>query len=370
MKVLPGLVLVCLAVLLAGAACASDIDFGSYARSIAMGGAGLALSDVAADTVVTNPAAGAASGAKMQFIFPSVDLDTRGASLDELRSRTDEISSTGESDAIKLAEDFGTRETRLTASFATGVAGPLSVTATGEAQGIIFPGANFRGWVTAGHPTTPAGLLAAGLIPNVLPATVAAYAAAVGNGTYVSGALVYTTPSIAYGSGFATRTGKLWVGGNAKLLRSDVRVWDLAAAVNVAGDVELAATERPRLKDSGLGIDLGFIFQPAKSKVQYGMVINNAVQPCLKGIPAPAAWSVGAATTVKKLTIAADLIDLSSATGDGMRLRTGVEWAAANKLALRTGYSGKSFTWGVGIIGLNFAFTNDAPNMISKTLTF
>lgn len=369
MRFLQVLALALLVAGLATAAFASDINFGGYARSVGMGGAGLALSDSASETVLTNPAAGAASGAKMQFVFPSLGLNTQGTSIGELRSRTSEISGTGGDDAIRLAEDFGSHKTTLNADLMTGVAGQLSVLAKGEAQGIINPGANFRAWVGAGHPATPAGLLAAGLTADATAPTVAAYAAALGTGTFVGAKLVYSVPEVAYGRGFDTRSGKLWAGGNAKILRSEVRLWDIAAAV-VGTDVDLAATERPAMKDSGLGLDLGFIFQPTKSKVQYGMVVNNFLDPGLSGVDTPRMLSVGAATKLNKLIIASDLIDISSAGSDGTRLRTGFEWQPISKLALRAGYSGKGFTWGFGVIGLNFAFTNDAPNMISKVLAY
>lgn len=369
MKILHVLALVLLVAGLMTAACASDFNFGGYARSIAMGGAGLALSDVAADAVLTNPAAGAASSAKLQFMFPSVDFNTTGTSISELRSRTDEISDTDQASAIALAEDFGSHETKLTAAFTTGIAGPLSIIASGEAQGIISPGPNFRAWVNAGHPITEAGLVAKGLLGD--DESVYDYAMTLNDGTVVGGLLVYSTPSIAYGTKLKTKQGKLWVGGNAKFMHSEVRLWDIVVAENGDGEVGLAAHEQPRLKDNGLGMDVGFIWQPEKTKWQYGMVIDNFADPNLRGIETPMMLSVGAACRSSKLTYAIDLINLNSAGDQGAWLRTGVEWQPISKIALRAGYSGKSFTCGFGLIGLNFAFTGgDAPNMISKTLTF
>lgn len=371
MRFLYVLMLACLVAGLATAACASDINFGAYARSIAMGGAGLALSDDAAETAVTNPAAGAASGTRLQFIFPSFDLNASGTSINELRSRTDEISSTGANDAIALAKDFGTHLTKMTASFTTGVAGSLSVMANAEAQGIISPGATFRDWVVAGFPTTPADLKAKKFINDPNSATeIANFAAAVGNGTFVGSKLVYEAPRVGFGAGFGTKSGQLWVGGAAKLMRSEVRIWDIAGAVNGSGNVELNANEQPRMTDSGLGVDLGFIYQPKTSKMQYGMVVNNFVEPKLRGIDSSLMWSMGAATRIKKFTYAADLININQAGTEGTRLRTGVEWMPISKLAIRAGYSGTGFTWGLGALGLNIAFTNDAPNMISKSLAF
>lgn len=369
MKVLRVLVLVCLAACFVTAAGASDIDFGSYARSVAMGGAGLALADQASEAAVTNPAAPAASGTKLQFIFPSFDLDTRGTTIDELRNRTNEIGNSNQDDAIKLAEDFGSHTTKLTASFVTGIAGGLTVTANGEAQGIINPGANFRAWVAAGHPTTLAGLQTAGLVADAGALT--SYAAALTTGTTVSGLMVYSAPTIGYGTKLNTRGGNLWVGGNMKFLRSDVRTWDIAATADTdANTVGLTANDLGSVKDNGVGMDLGFIYQPTKSKVQYGMVVNNFVEPKLKGIEAPAVWSVGAATKINKITVAMDMVNITKAGPIRSGIRTGFEWQPVRKLAVRAGYSGNAFTWGVGLIGLNFAFTNNAPTMLSKALAF
>jgi len=370
MKVLHVMALVCLMALLAVSVYASDADFGGFARSVAMGGAGLALSDNAVATTVINPAAGAASGTKMRFVIPSLDYATKGTTVDELRSRTNEISDTGTDDAIKLAEDFGEHQTKLSAGLMTGFVGGYGVTLEGEAQGLVNPGANFQNWVTAGHPTTPAGLLAAGLVANTLPATIAAYAATLTTGTYVTGRLVYDAPSITYGKGFSAGEGKLWIGGKAKFIHSEVQTWDIASSVS-GSDLALDAVERPKEKDNGFGMDLGFIYQPVKSKVQYGMVIDNFIEPNLKGIDAAAMWSVGAACRISpKILVASDIVNFNKANSMGASWRTGVEWQVMKSAALRCGYSGKSFTWGFSALGMDFAFSSEAPNMISRTLAF
>ncbi|MCL4499227.1 MAG: conjugal transfer protein TraF [Chloroflexi bacterium] len=368
MRVLRAVVIVCAVATMAVAAGASDVNFGSYARFVGMGGAGLAFTDDAATSSVLNPAAGVASGTKFQLIFPSLDLNTRGASISDLRSRTSEVSSTNSTDAIQLAEDFGKQQTQLNLGFVTGFTGQLGVTAEGEAQGIINPAAGFTSWVNAGHPTTAAGLVSAGLIAST--EDLSTFATSLSSGTSVTGQYLYSLPAVSYGRGVGIGDGKLWVGTKMRWLHSDVRAWNIGATAS-GSDLTLAATELPRQKDNGFGADLGFVYQPHNSKIQYGMVVNNFVDAQLLGIPTPTMWSTGIASQPNaRFRYAVDLVNINKAYNEKTRLRMGGEWNISHKLALRAGYSGTDFAWGFGVGGLNFAFSNNAPNMLSQMLRF
>lgn len=365
----------CLA--MATSANASDMNLGSYARSAAMGGAGIALADNAGASII-NPAANAAMGAKFGFIWPSLDLNSRGATISELQNRTSEVSNTSGEDAIKLAEDFGKQRTSLNLGMATGITGTLGITAEGEAQGLINPGTDFQAWVNAGHPTTAAGLVSNNLVSasDLIaagndPATIVSnYASDLTNGTYVKGTYVYSLPAITYGTGLNAAGGKLWVGTKMRWMRSDVRNWNITAS-GLGNNLELAATETARQKDNGFGADLGFIFQPNKSRMQFGAVINNFVEPNLSGVRAPSMVSLGTAIQYSRnMLFAADLVNINKAYDENTILRMGAEYRLNKKMIFRAGYSGSDFTYGFGLMGINVAFATESPAMISRTLRF
>lgn len=376
----------CLAVVLATGAYAGDMTYGSGARSAAMGGAGLALTDSPTSASVTNPASSAALGQKLQFVFPGIDLHSEGASVSDLQNRLSEIGDSSVDEAIGLAEDFGKERTTLTASLTTGITGRLGITLEGEVQAIINPGDAFKDWVNAGAPVEADDLVAAGLVADTNLATLQAYADTFTDGTYVGGKLVYALPAVTFGSGFNTKNGQLWVGTKMKWLRSEVRNWNITAtAVDSGGNlgtravalppgeagINLDAVEQPAIEDDGLAADLGFIFKPNNSIIQYGMVINNFIKPNLGGVETPVMLSVGAAAQVRPgIVVAADLVNINKAYNEKTRLRMGAEWQVTKKFAIRAGHSGTDFTCGFRAFGVDFAFSGDAPQMISKTLRY
>jgi hypothetical protein len=189
----------------------------------------------------------------------------------------------------------------------------------------------------------------------------------------VAAKYVYALPAVNYSRGFDTTNGKLWVGTRMRWLHSETHTWTMAQKAGVTDSVDLEATEdlTKKFEDEGFGADLGFIYQPEKSLIQYGMVINNFWDAKLAGIETPRMISAGiAAQPSKRWSFAADLVNINKAYNEGTQLRMGAELNLTNKLALRAGYSGNSLTYGVGLFGLNFAFSSDAPNMISRALRF
>lgn len=387
MKILCTAVFVCMVATMASLTCASDFNFGSYARSAAMGGAGLALTDDPSTSSIVNPAAGAATGARFQFVFPSLDFHTRGASFSDLRSRVSQVSGGTDSDALALIEAFGKAPTTLAVGAVGGFAGPIGVTAEGEAQGIITPGSAFSNWVTAGMPKTAAALTSNTGITD--PTLVAAIAAAISGGnitnmdtlvnaltadTNVQAKLIYAIPAVSWSTGFKARNGgKLWVGARMRWLQSETHTWNIQQDAGTTGQIDLQASEdlTRKTEDSGFGADLGLIYQPKNSMAQWGVVVNNFRDAGLDGIETPRMLSIGMASQPRaRLRYAVDLVNINGAYDENMKLRMGAEWIITNNLVLRAGNSGDSWTYGVGILGLNFAFSNNAPNMISRVLRF
>lgn len=372
-------VLVCILALAACAAGANDLYMGSQARMVALGGAGLALTDGSAASVI-NPAAGIASGAKFRFLFPSLELTSQGASVNDLQTRLNQLGSNSASDAEDLAVDFGTQNTSLNAGLSAGVSGPLGITFEGEAQGLIHPGSEFKEWVLAGHPTALADITTAvlqGKITNAnldgnVPANsdLGAYADDLTADTRVAGKLLYALPAVTYGMGFDALKGKLFVGTKMKLLHSDVRTWQIQASA-VGDDVVLDAVDNGSQEDNGFAADLGFVYQPSHSLIQYGAVIDNLISPNLKGVPVQSMLSVGIASRPNpRFLFAVDLVNLNKAYNEKTSLRLGAEMMLTKRIAVRAGMCSGDFTYGFGYGGMDIAFTSEAPAMISRTLRF
>ena len=120
--------------------------------------------------------------------------------------------------------------------------------------------------------------------------------------------------------------------------------------------------------------DVGGIFRPTESKIQYGFVINNFIEPDLKGIGGlqnDRMLSVGAAAfPTKGMVLAADLININKANGEKAQLRMGGEWKLGSLFALRAGYAGSSWAYGVKVLGLNLAFAGRTAQLLSNVLKF
>lgn len=411
MKVFRVVMLAGVAIALATCAFASDFNFGSYARSEAMGGAGLALTDDPTTTTVINPAAGAAKGQRFQFVFPSIDFHVRGATLSDLFDRTSDLSDTGSDDVAQLAKDFAGQDTTFTLGFSTGFSGPVGFMAEGEAQAHISPSPILKKWAEAGAPTTAAAFAAATKDRNALdPATIINDPAFAGlltnlkaaaadwqanptsqakinqvvtdlvtntlNGslmkTTISAKTIYSLPSVMCSYRVNGSSGDLLVGTKLRWLNTESKTWNVQQETGTT-DISFAAVEDATLykKDHGLGMDLGFIYQPQAQDVQYALVINNFLDPRLMGVETPTSWNIGIASKPnKRLRWAIDLVNINNVYGEDGKLRMGAEWTLDKLLVLRAGNQGKGWTYGVGILGFNFSFSSEAPNMVGKVIRF
>ncbi|MGQ9581577.1 MAG: hypothetical protein ACUVT8_11650, partial [Armatimonadota bacterium] len=218
-----------------GALWASDINFGATARSMAMGGAGIALGDESATTAPLNPAAPACAGAKFRFIFPGLDFHTVGASFGDLLDSVSNLKG-DEEDALELVNDFAKQQTGLTFGMVTGFAGPFGFTIEAQANGIITPSPEAAKWATAAllfrRDYKNVNLTDVRAIINNANFNAAIANALAGNTiaandafddyldelnqTFVDANVVYG-PSLLLGKGFETSNGKMWLGTNIKI---------------------------------------------------------------------------------------------------------------------------------------------------------
>lgn len=390
-------------VVLATAAGASDLTIGSTARSVAMGGAGLALGDQSYTTTLLNPAAPAAAGGRFRFIWPGLAFNTRGASIGDLTDSLSNLSDGSTDDAISLVNDFAKRPTTLSFSTITGFAGGFGVLVEGEAQGVITPSADAAQWATAAqtfNDSTSVDLdaLAASItnthfqsmITNLNTGNTAGAQTDFGlylndlSQNYVDADVVYG-PTVMLSHGYERPGGTLYLGASAKILHSEARRWQITAAAdpanpptgtgaNITAGVNFDAVEIPVQKDNSLKVDLGMIYKPRNSMWQYGAVVNNAIKPNLSGIAnsqEDAMLSFGiAAVPIKGVIFAADLVNVTGANNADAQLRFGAETSLGSLFALRAGYSGQNWTYGLKLLGINVAFSGGAAQLLTNAIKF
>jgi hypothetical protein len=390
-----------LVALLSTVACASDLNFGATARSMAMGGAGIALGDDSGTTAVLNPAAPACAGAKFRFIFPGLDFHTMGASFSDLLDSVNKIGG-DEDDALSLINDFAKRKTGLTFNMVTGFAGPVGFTIEAQANGLITPSPEAAKWATAAlmfRDSTDVNLTEVqtiidnanfdAAISNALAGDTSAANAAFDaylddlNQSYVDASVVYG-PSLLLGKGFSTTNGKMWLGTNIKILSTEGKRWQVkgtrvgsltVSGSNVLADLDFEAEELPgEGRKTTMKADIGLIYKPNDSVWQYGLVVNNFVKPKLRGITNtqddPMISAGVAAVLGRNFLFAADLVNITGANDQNAKLRLGGEFRLGRLFALRAGYSGKEWTYGAELLGLNIAWSGRSAQLLSNVLRF
>lgn len=389
--------------MMAGSAIGAGLDVGGNARSIAMGGAGLALGDRLETTAILNPAAPAASGARTRLVLPGVSFHTEGASVSDLIDSVSDISDASADSAISLVNDFASRPTRLLLTTAFGFAGPFGAVVQGEARGTIDPGTAAAEWATAAASFSSDSAIdldaLASRITNANFQSMIAYANA-SNYTAAQDALKsyladisdnHVGADVVYGPQFMLSrsvkrpNGTMHLGATVKLLRGESRSWQVVASEdpnnpvagtgsNITAGVVFEAVENPVSKKSSVGVDLGMIYKPVKSRWQYGVVINNAIKPGfhgMDGVKEDTTFSVGAAfIPVRGITVAADVINITGANGDSAKLRFGGEMSFGSLLALRAGYSGRNWTYGCRVLGIDLAFEGRTAQLLTNIIKF
>ena len=363
MKYITILAVAALAALAIGPACA-DVNFGAYARSVAMGGAGLAVVDNPTATGAINPAAYALKSPGFRLLFPGVDFRMEGTSLSDLMDVARDVQDAKGESAIALARELGKRNTKVeVGAYAGFIAGPVAITADGQAAAELVPSDGFKSWANSESSVdwvAELGDLGLAGIQDKYHAD-------------VTGRALVSLPSV--GVGFKIPNGRgLCAGLRVKFLRSTVRYQRVQPSdVDLTGQPEFEAVPQPgepeEVEDSGLGADVGFIYQTPGSKVQLttALVLSNLIRPNLEGVGLERMISAGAALRLSnKLLLAGDLVNINGAYDRNTQLRLGAELSPVRWFALRAGYSGGDFTFGLGLGGLNIAVSKDTPLIVGR----
>ncbi|MGC8861896.1 MAG: conjugal transfer protein TraF [Armatimonadota bacterium] len=395
------LAMVSLVALATAGASASDFDFGSTARSTAMGGAGIALGDDSGTLTMLNPAAPACAGARFRFIFPGLTFHTTGATFGDLADRLDKIGGSSE-DALSLVNDFARQRTTLSLGMVTGITGPMGVTVEAQANGIVNPSAEASKWASAAQQFSDTRNLNLSTLQATLNNSnfdAAVSAALAGNTSAADAAFdrylddlnqTYVNANVAYGpgfligKGFETANGRLWLGTNVKVLVTQGKTWQIrgqrVGSLRVSGgsvlaDLDFSADEiQDNKRTTTMKADVGMIYKPNDSVLQYGLVVNNFIKPKLRGLTESREdlmISGGIAAVVgRSIIVAADLVNITGANGEKAKLRMGAEFRLGRLFAARVGYSGSQWTTGIEVLGINIAWAGRTAQFLTNVLKF
>ncbi|MBC7805547.1 MAG: conjugal transfer protein TraF [Akkermansiaceae bacterium] len=367
-----------------GSAFAEDYDytFGADARAFAMGGAGLATTrNQPSNERRFNPASLAFTPKGFAIYSPSFSFRADGAISTtkaysylfngaEIGETTDLIRRFGEEDSV-----FG-----FNANIGFRV-GSFELLVQGVAKSRLLPNDSLANWARAGANLSN--------VPSDAQADVLA-------------AGFLTLPSLAYAIKLPSRVNpeepdkgyESAVGLRVRVLQTYYTRYFLNQTA-VLGNIDpIRAPElggRDYLKDTGVAADVGFLFRPRAGKgVSAALVVNNLVRPnaSFRAVNAglqqyqgridnneefdllQTTVSGGAALETGGLTVAADLMDITSATRP-VDLRFGAEQRVGKSIAIRGGYSSNTgVTGGFGLFGFNFAFGERLPLEINKSIRF
>lgn len=343
----------------------ADLTLGADARAIGMGGAGLASGD-SPDAATLNPASLAQTGVRLGILWPTANARMDGAGLGDV---LDLLGSANLSvdEALDLVRTLGDEPTEIAASGSAGVLLPYSdIRAAVSLRTRLEPSPAFQQWVRTGMTVIPAD-------PSDISADV--YAAGLAH-----------LPSIGAGAYLpvnAGTVGRIAVGVRVKPTQAYYSHYQFRMNSETMALEQVPAAEmngQDYLKASSLSADAGMLYTPARyPRVRLALVVNNLIEP--KSIElgngfvskqvSPRTFSVGSALVYRRFTLAADVIDLTDAHGEGAQLRVGSEVRLPLGVALRAGYNTHNgFTGGLGLGGFGIAYSGDTPVMLSETLTF
>jgi len=346
----------------------ADISVGGSAAR-GMGGAGLALTGRPAQQSFLNPAA-LAYVQGFRFGLGNFDLTSEGAGFgtlyDELQffdRNPFDLANTSE-----ILRRFARKNTkaRITADLGLMTSGG-SLSVGGVAEVHLVPNQALQNWAQSGQ--------GAGSIPTNARGD-------------ALGAVAVSLPDIAGGLKFAMPGGELAVGARVRLLRVYYTHYFADGTTLRTSNAALRAPElggRNFLEKTATGVDFGLLWQSKETVLPFSvaLVIENLVEPDAKfnGTdvlgnaitlkPMRRATHLGFASELNMgLTVALDFIDISNATGRN-EVRLGVEQRLPGNVALRAGYASRDgMTIGGGIGGLNIAYSDKFPMLVSRTLTF
>ena len=372
-----------------GAALAEDYDytFGSDARVFAMGGAGLAATrNQNYNERRFNPASLAFTPKGYAIYSPSFSFRADGA-ISTTKAYSYLFAGADIGDTTDLIRRYGEEDSVF--GFNTNIGfrvGSFELLVQGTAKARLLPNDSLANWSKSG-----ANL-------NNVPADAQADVLAAG---------YLTLPSISYAIKLPSRHTEedsteedstkgydTAVGLRIRVLQTYYTRYFLNQTAVLGNISPLRGPElggRDYIKDTGVAADVGFLFRPRAGKgVSAALVINNLVKPNSKfraindGLQQyegrvgdnqefnllQTTVSGGAALETGGLTVAADLMDITSATRP-VDLRFGAEQRIGNSLALRGGYSSNTgVTGGLRVFGFDFAFGERLPLEVNKSIRF
>lgn len=346
-----------LAGIFAATAASADVDFGTYARSLGMGGAGIALVDQPVITATLNPAAAGLLN-RTHFVFPSLSMRSQGASVNYLQEHLKNTYDLDGDGAIQLARDLGKNDTRLDMDFVTGLTvGSIGITADAQAVASVTPSQAFKDYA------------------NGIAINQSDYGNVYAD---VRGQAVWSMPAIALATrvkSIKPESGNLYLGTRLKMLRGiarSERVFVDQANSLAQGRIVLDTITNTDSDEMGFGADIGALWSPAgKGNLTYAITADNFLAPTLGTIDLDTVINLGiAGQPTNKFVWAVDLANLTGAYNTGAKYRMGAEYKLGNSFAVRGGYASSSWTFGVGVLGVDFAFSNRVPFTIGRTMVF
>jgi hypothetical protein len=369
-------------------ACA-DVNFGAYARTAGMGGAGLAVVGDPVTSGSVNPAAYAFKGSRFRMMLPSADFRMQGTSLSQIR-RDIQDATDDEDSAIDLAKRLGRQDTTAELAGLAGVSvGPIVLSIDGQASMKLQPGEGFKSWANS-ESVSPADLSKYNSNTAIMDALaigdyepLADALRADGYYSDLNAVAFVALPSV--GFGISVPKNPNWnIGIRAKMLKSRAvfeRITPTVDSVELSGDsltaigLDFYTDDSVAIDtdDSGLGVDLGVIYTVPDSDIHLttALVMNNIVKPNLEGVGLQRMFSVGAAASLRdNVVVAADLVNINRACNQSMKLRVGAEVSPVRWLAVRAGYGGGSFTCGLGLSGFNIAISSNMPTVVGRVWSF
>ncbi len=334
---------------------------GANARSVAMGGVGIAVRNNE-DEIPANVALLAESGSRFNLEVPTFDMRVNGAEQDNAQGLLGKYI-LDPTKAFTLALDLGKQETNITTSVSAGLQLPQSnISGWASIDTKIVPNAAYQTWANSG------GIL----FPFLSGAQADVYALG-----------IVSTP-VSIGMHLPGNGGELSVGVRVKPTRAYYSHYIINddAVENHQPTLAPEMGGNDYLSQDSLAADVGFLYSPPRMRsLRVGMVANNIVQPApikfdspsangmLKQEVAPTTLGVGIAMEDNHLTLAADLLDVTQQLG-GLQLRLGAELRSDRSIALRAGYTQDGISYGVGIGGFNIAFTENDRLAFGQTVKF
>ncbi|GBC92826.1 hypothetical protein HRbin15_01303 [bacterium HR15] len=350
----------------AAMSCWADISIGGSVNK-GMGGAGLAILRDPASQSYLNPAA-IAYVRGFRLGMGNFDIGAQGAALDDLFDALEFRQGSGVDidKGARLLRRFADEDTRMTLQGDFGlIVNGFGLSVGGVMDARFLPNASLRNWArTDGNPAN---------IPNDARGDIIALAAV-------------SLPDVTGGIRLPLQGGELAIGARMRTLRvfythyfaDEQALRDNGSAARAP---ELGG--RDFMERRTTGVDIGFIWKP-DSTIPYtlALVVENLVEPDVRidatdrnGNPIrlqPLRRAVHAGFAMETGTgtlFALDIIDIGNRTGRS-ELRFGAE-QRLGPLILRSGYASRTgWTAGLGIGGFNFAYSQEFPLSVSRTLVF